>query len=164
MSSYDEGKKEVCFWIRKYFKPSAKILDVGACDGKWRKLLPEYEIMDAVEVFKPNADNIQNLYRNVYCTDICKLNYPFYDLIIFGDIIEHLTVSDAQMVLRTAKKKCTDMIVAIPYLYEQGELYGNPYEIHIQADLTPEIFDKRYEGFEPLYQTQEYCYYHRSEK
>ena len=54
MSSYDYGKPEVCAWIRRHFPPETTILDVGACDGKWRRLLPEYPNMDAVEAFEPN--------------------------------------------------------------------------------------------------------------
>ena len=41
MSSYDYGKPEICAWVRKHFPRSSTILDVGACDGKWRRLLPE---------------------------------------------------------------------------------------------------------------------------
>lgn len=51
MGSYDFGKDEVRQWVRNNFPSSAQVLDVGACDGKWRRLLPEYPNMDAVEVF-----------------------------------------------------------------------------------------------------------------
>lgn len=164
MASIDAGKAEVCAWIRENFSPDkTRILDVGAGDGKWRHLLPEYE-MDAVEIFPPNAERISHLYGKVYVTSITKLNYRPYDLIIFGDVIEHLAVDDAQMVLRTAWKKCTDMIVAVPFLYPQGELYGNPWERHIQDDLTPELFAERYPGFEVLVDTRwGYRYYHKGE-
>ena len=163
MASNDYGKSEVIAWIREHFSPSATILDVGACDGKWRDYLSEYT-MDAVEVWTPSAEAIKDKYRTVFNENIVGLKYKKYDLIIFGDIIEHLSIEDAQTVLEYAKKKCTDMIVAVPFLYPQGALYGNPYEIHIQDDLTAENFNERYKGFEPIWSNRSYCYYHKENK
>ena len=161
MSSYDYGKPEICAWIRQDFPREATILDVGACDGKWRRLLPEYPNMDAVEAFEPNLKNLQS-YRNVFHADICDLSYEWYDLVIFGDIVEHLSVEAAKNELEYARDRCRDMIVAVPFLYEQGAIYGNPYEVHIQDDLTPEIFGERYPGFEVLLRARDnYCYYHK---
>ena len=161
MPSYDKGKAEVCDWIRNKFHTDAEILDVGACDGNWRALLADYPNMDAVEVWPPNAEGIKPLYREVFICDVADLKYKQYDLIIFGDVIEHMEVEKAQKVLKTAKRKCKDMIVAVPFLYRQGAIYGNPYEEHKQADLTAELFDQRYPGFEVLVAADwNYCYYH----
>ena len=161
MSSYGYGKDKVCGWVLANFPGDAEILDVGACDGVWRRLLPQFPAMDAVEAFWPNAARLEG-YRNVFLTDIRKFEYEHYDLIIFGDVIEHLRVEDAQTVLAYAWHRCKDMIVAVPWLYEQGEIYGNPYERHIQDDLTPELFAERYPGFEVLCDPgHNYCYFHK---
>ena len=162
MSSYDYGKPEICAWIRQHFPRDASILDVGACDGKWRRLLPEYPNMDAVEAFEPNLQNLQG-YRDVIHADICDFSYEWYDLVILGDIVEHLSVEAAKNELEYARDRCRDMIVAVPFLYEQGALYGNPYEVHVQDDLTPENFEARYPGFEVLLRPRDnYCYYHKA--
>lgn len=159
MGSYNFGKEMVCAWVRENFSEPASILDVGACDGKWRLLLPEYENMDAVEAHLPNAERLQG-YRHVYPTDIRNFAFTWYDLVIFGDVIEHLPVADAQAVLEYARTRCSDMIVAVPFLYRQGEIDGNPYEIHVQDDLTPELFAERYPGFRVLCRpVEDYCYY-----
>lgn len=159
VSSYMNGKREIVAWVNNRF-PDATILDVGACDGIWRTILPNHT-MDAVEAFKPNADRLKG-YRAVYNCDIANFSYDWYDLIIFGDVIEHMGVEQAQRVLKYAESRCRDMIVAVPYCLKQGEIYGNPYEVHIQDDLTPKIFDDRYPGFEPLYMViGYYCYYHK---
>ena len=119
--------------------------------------------MDAVEAYWPNAMRLEG-YREIFSVDIRNLEYDHYDLIIFGDVIEHLSVKDAQCVLDYAGPRCRDMIVAVPFEYVQGEIYGNPYEVHIQDDLTPENFDERYPGFEVLLRAAEdYCYYHKGE-
>lgn len=165
MASYDYGKNVIKEWVERTFPKDAEILDVGACDGKYRRTLNDYPNMDAVEVFPPNAKAIQSMYREVFCENIVGLKLKKYDLIIFGDVIEHLTVEDAKKVLRYAKTRCKDMIVAVPFLYPQGPIYGNPYEEHLQPDLTHEIFMKRYPGFAVLYDTNKgYCYYHKRAK
>lgn len=161
MGSYNAGKAEVVEWVHEHF-PDGSILDVGACDGVWRHLLPGYT-MDAVEIFPPNAEALTG-YRKVICADVCDIELEDYDLIIFGDVIEHMTVEKAQDILQRAKEHCKDMIVAVPFLYMQGQLYGNPWERHIQDDLTAELFEERYPGFEPIYSTPGYCYYHRRAK
>lgn len=159
MSSYDYGKADVCDWIRKRFPVTATILDMGAGDGKWKQLLPEYEKMDAVEKYEPNARKLQELYRMVFCDDLVGLKYRRYSLVLFGDVIEHLSVENATEALQYAEKHASAVIVAVPYQYPQGAIYGNPYEVHIQDDLTPEIFDERYPGYRILWNNDKYCYY-----
>lgn len=164
MGSYDYGKANICAWIRREFPIDATILDVGACDGKWKALLPEYTNMDAVEVFEPNLKRL-GAYRNVFHADIRGFEYGNYDLIIFGDIVEHLTPEQAKAMLDYAKPRCKDMVIAVPFLYRQGAIYGNPYEVHIQDDLTEELFDKRYPGYEVMcIAAQDYQYYHKPSK
>lgn len=158
MSSYAYGKDEVCAWIRDHFPDESTVLDVGACDGLWRRLLPEYT-MDAVEAYAPNMVRLVG-YRAAIHADIRFFRFDWYDLIIFGDVIEHLTVEDAKALFEYTGPRCRDMIVAVPFLYPQGAIYGNPYEVHRQPDLTPAIFNERYPGFEPVVLFDNYCYYH----
>ena len=54
MASCDIGKPEAVAWVHQEFKKGETCLDVGACDGKWSKLLGDYLTMDAVEIYKPN--------------------------------------------------------------------------------------------------------------
>lgn len=165
MPSLDIGKDKVCEWIRENFEPAAEIFDVGACDGKWKSLLPEYKNMDAIDAWEPNCIQCQPLYRNIYHKDIAEFDYSKYDLIIFGDVIEHMDVPTAQKVLAYASERCKDMIVAVPFEYPQGAIYGNPWEIHKQPDLTPAIVAERYPDLEVLHDTgARYCFYHKKQK
>lgn len=162
MGSYDVGKEDVCRWIRENVPANETVLDVGACDGKWRKLLPEYT-MDAVEAWEPNAKNIAGMYRYIYNDDIYNLVgmgvLNGYGLIIFGDVIEHMMVYRAKHVLEWACKTAR-VVVGVPYEYRQGAIYGNPWEVHIQDDLTPEVFARRYPGMKVLLRAApDYCYY-----
>lgn len=164
MASIDWGKAEVVWWVKDNFPKGATCLDVGACDGKWSKLLGDYLTMDAVEVFQENISlwKLADKYRKVIWTDIANFEYEHYDLIIFGDVLEHMTVGKAQRVLDYAKPRCKDMIIGIPYLWSQDAIYGNPYEVHIQNDLTPELFKARYgEWDEIIPHANDYGYYHK---
>lgn len=181
MASYDYGKDQVMArllaWLSKRDRyDDVNILDVGACDGKWAGLIYQttnalrktddlpLTLIDAVEIFKPNAARILNLYDNVFVGGIQDYGYKFhqYDIIIFGDVIEHMEVNEAQYVLDYARGNCgADIIVGVPFQYKQGPLYGNPWEKHIQDDLTPELMDERYPGLELMFQAApDYAYYH----
>jgi len=162
MASYIDGKAEVLRWIRKTIPKDGTILDVGACDGVWSDLLFEYKNMDAVEIYQPNiiSFRLKEKYRNVFNENIVNLRYNDYDLIIFGDIVEHLEVADAQTVLEYANPRCKELIISVPWLYEQNVIYGNLYERHIQDDLTPEIFRERYGDYQVLIAPRaDYCYF-----
>ena len=166
MASYDYGKTDIVAYICNNFKYGSTCLDVGACDGKWSTLLSHQLVMDAVEIWEPNIIewNLKGKYRNVYNADVADLEYEWYDLILFGDVIEHMPVDRAQAVLEYAQPRCRDMIIGVPFNYPQEAIYGNPYEEHIQPDLTPEIFNERYPGYELLCQpVPGYAYYHKGE-
>ena len=166
MGSYNEGKLEVVEWVKQRFPKGSTCLDVGACDGKWFNLLGDHFKMDCVEIFKPNVyeHDLMNKYERVFVNDVANFRYAWYDLIIFGDVLEHMPVEKAQAVLKYAEPRCKDLIIGIPFLYTQGAIYGNPWEEHIQNDLTPEIFDERYPGYELIIRPMwEYAYYHKGE-
>jgi len=166
MASYDLGKKEMVAWINEHYKPHETCLDVGACDGKWFDLLGGYLEMDAIEIYTPNIieHKLDEKYNAVFNEDIGIFEYEWYDLIIFGDVLEHMTITNAQKVLKYAKDRCRDYLIGIPFLYPQDELYGNPWERHLQDFLTPEIFNKYYPGHEILYKADNYAYYHKGVK
>lgn len=128
------------------------IIDVGAGQGKYRILLADYPYMDAVEVFPPYVDDnhLRELYRHVHVSNVVNFldevsdEYLRFTIIIMGDILEHLTRSDAQAVLKRFRTHVDDIIVIVPYEYPQGEEDGNVHQAHLQDDLTPEIMAQVY--------------------
>lgn len=160
--SYGFYKEEIKNYLVSKFKGNAKVLDVGAgCGTYWNLLHRYYATIDAVEVYKPNIEKykLKDKYHKVYNIDITQFKYDKYDIIIFGDIIEHLEIKDAQNVLKYAYNNCKEMIVAVPYQLEQDEVDGNIYEIHKQDDLTDEIIKERYPYLKLLYKNDLYGYY-----
>ena len=70
-----------------------------------------------------------------------------------------MTVGDAQAVVKRCEESADYVLIAVPYCYKQGALYGNDAEIHIQDDLTPELFDERYPGYTRIFGDSLYGYY-----
>ena len=160
--SYEKYKQEVKDWVCSNFDETARILDVGAGRGTYWNLLNEkFKHIDCVEVFVPYIEQFElgKKYENVFISNIIDFKYDNYDLIIFGDIIEHLEVNDAKRVLDYAYERCKDFIVAVPYLYEQGKFEGNEYETHKQSDLTLELVIERYPYLQLLCGDDKYGYY-----
>ena len=159
-------KQEVKEYLISKFHPNIRILDVGAGEGTYYDLLSDYfKNIDAVEVFKPYIDkyNLKDKYNEVFNKNIKDFKYVYYDAIIFGDIIEHLSIEEAQEVLDYAKDRCKELIVAVPYQNKQGIEEGNVYEIHKQDDLTPKNMLERYPMLKELYRDNNYGYYVKEE-
>jgi len=165
-TSYAIFKPEIAYYLKHKFDKNAKILDVGAGEGTWLPYLQDYFTnIEAIEIFKPNIINfdLENRYKKVYNADINGFEYDFYDIIIFGDVIEHLDTKVAQNVLKYAYTRCKEMIVAVPYLNSQGIEEENIYEIHKQDDLTDEIMKERYPYLKNVFKNSYYGYYVKEE-
>ena len=61
-----------------------------------------------------------------------------------GDVLEHLTVEDAQKVLNQVLQHCKYVLVAVPFMLPQDGDDDNPFEEHKQADLNFDTMKNRY--------------------
>ena len=149
-ATFDWAGKKTAYLVRRELQlpPTASVLDVGAGWGKYRDLLPEFMNMDACEVWLPYVieEKLWERYRKVYTCNILDLilRCPPYDLVIMGDVFEHLTVPEARKVLEYFRGTAASLIIVVPFEYVQGEEEGNPYEVHKQADLNPTVMLERY--------------------
>jgi cyclopropane fatty-acyl-phospholipid synthase-like methyltransferase len=160
--SYGSFKEDVKHHLFLTLTENNSILDVGAGAGAYGQMLyHRFKNIDAIEIFPAYISeyNLRAIYRTVFLGNILTFDWRPYDYIIMGDVIEHLMVQQAQYLLAAMQKAGKKCLVAVPYLFEQGEEYGNMFEIHQQADLTPKIFINRYPGFKLLYGDEKYGYY-----
>lgn len=126
---------------------NAAILDIGCGYGKYHTLLsPYFKNIDAIEVCQSTIDNYQltRRYRNIMVGEAKNIEYGDYDVVIMGDVIEHMTVEDARKVIEYACTKARVVIVVVPWLWEQRATEENPFDEHIQPDLTPQLMAERY--------------------
>lgn len=133
----DLGGSVVRAYVSNNFHKDSTILDVGAGWGKYRKLLPDYP-MDACEIWEPyvKEEELKKLYDKVFVKDICDLKFKWYDIIIMGDVLEHIEEEHAVRLIKYMYSRCKQIVAVIPYMYPQGEVDHNPYEIHHQDKLT----------------------------
>lgn len=155
-----EHSKEIFDWaghhvrelITMKYPPETRIFDVGAGQGKYRVLLPEYEYVYAVEVFEPYVEQnrLHELYHNVHVQDVRDFveefghAYLLGAVIILGDVLEHMTRDDAQHVLARFYAHVDEVVVVVPYEYPQDEEDGNVHQRHLQDDLTVESMTRDY--------------------
>lgn len=160
--SYDTFDGLIRSFLTSHIPLSANILDVGPGEGKYSRLLPEYTL-DCIEIFEPYIDQFQlrSKYRHVHTGHIA--DFPFdqhtYDYVLMGDVLEHLSLHEAKKCLQGAKTMNARVFVAVPYRYEQGEAFGNIYEMHLQPDLTPDVMSKRYPELKLLHRDDTYGLY-----
>jgi len=148
--SPDEGKPAILKYVLENIRKDAKILDVGFGSGVYGKLLRAfyYQNIDGVDVYDKNIHEmgLDKIYDNIFIENILNFHFDHYDLIIMGDVLEHIELEAAQeLLLRFMDdNKCSTMIISIPYEYEQGELYGNSHEKHLQDKVTEEYMKRHY--------------------
>lgn len=144
------------YLIQKFNKESI-ILDVGPGRGLYYDLLiDKFPNIDCCEVFKPYIEqfNLMSKYRNVFNENILDFEFDWYDVIIMGDILEHIDIENAQKLIDRLYDKCKQLIVAVPWTFKQGIVYNNEHEIHKQEDLTPEIMQERYSKLQLIWKSK----------
>jgi len=131
------------------------ILDLGCGWGIWGLLLRIQkgydEKLDGLDVYKPFIDNLNKikLYDNLFNCDVMdylKSNlFSFYDLVLCGDLIEHLERKDGLKVIEKLKKS-KKVIITTPYITtkklkkNRNHWSKNDKMFHISG-YTPKDFD-----------------------
>ena len=126
------------------------VLDVGAGQGVYLDLIRESlgnsVIVAAVEVWQPYIDqfNLEQRYDYLYPVDVRDLTSFNFDLVILGDILEHMPEKDAVELWDRISKEAKYAIISIPIIhYHQEALNGNPYEVHVEEDWsTSRVLEK----------------------
>lgn len=155
-----ENDQDVVEFVQS--KNIKSVLDIGPGSGTYGALLRPYvERIDAVEIWEPYVHEfgLTRIYDSVVVDDF--RNWPDYaltgkkwDLIIFGDVLEHMTPEESQRVWRHAEHMADFGLISVPIIhYPQGAEFNNPYEVHLQEHMHPEdlrrdygpfVFDKEY--------------------
>ena len=122
------------------------VLDVGAGAGNWLDALRAAGYGNhvvAVEVWEPYVAEyrLEERYGTVMRMDAREVSADFFalfDVVIFGDVLEHMTKAEAQTMWERAQA-ARHAAIAIPIVhYCQGALNGNPHEEHVKPDWSHE--------------------------
>lgn len=152
-TSSSSGKKQIRQWIAKH-KDIARVLDVGCGEGTYPRLLREqYPLLADAEWWGVEAwtkyieeFNLHSLYYQIINEDARKINWtelPKIDLVIFGDVLEHMTKEESQELVNKALGISKYVVISIPIVHSpQGAYGGNPFEIHVKDNWThQEVLD-----------------------
>jgi len=140
--------------------PEFKILDVGAGFGKWGFLIRDsFDVMSfqnfkkedwklditAIEPFPKCITHLQeNIYNKIIKKDFfeCIDDLENFDLVIFGDVIEHFEKEKGYEVIEKLFKHTNNIIISTPNGFlPQGPWGENELEIH-KSGWTIEDFKK----------------------
>ena len=124
------------------------VLDVGAGCGtyaKWWQYLAPRPYLIGVEIWPPylTAYSLRDLYDYVMVRDVREMSltdWPRVDVVILGDVLEHMSRADALRVWNLACASARKAVyLSIPIVpMPQGAMQGNPHEEHVVPDWTHE--------------------------
>lgn len=139
--SAEENKSWVKYEIEEINPQS--VLDIGPGSGAYGKICKSLNIskVDCVEIWEPYVKefNLESIYDKVYIQDARDFNNFKYDLVIFGDVLEHMSEEDALSLYNKALDNAKYVLFSMPIIhYPQGHEHGNPYEEHVVDDWSHE--------------------------
>jgi hypothetical protein len=131
-----DGKAWISHEVAR-LKPTT-LLDVGPGQGTYSDLLRGVTpgaTWSCVEIFAPYVEifELRRKYDVVHVADIRSFSWPCqYDVVILGDVLEHLTLADARQVWGSARAHARHVVLSIPIVeYPQGVHYDNIHETHL---------------------------------
>lgn len=116
------------------------VLDIGPGVGTYAKLLagPEVARLTGVEIWEPyvRTYRLDDYYDEIIVGDAREVELPAADVVILGDVAEHMSADDALRLWQRAGDAARRAVyLSIPIVhYPQGELEGNPHEHHVVED------------------------------
>ena len=151
--SSTEGKD----WIRERIGAMAaqapvSVLDVGPGVGTYAKLLADVPTTTVVgiEIYEPYVTTyrLNEYYDEVLVGDARHVPFPRVDVVILGDVAEHMSEEDAvQLWAKASAAAARAVYLSIPVVhYPQGEIEGNHHETHVVDDWNHDRVLKAFEG------------------
>lgn len=147
-TSSDHGKNTIIQWLTENKSSISKILDVGCGEGTYPTLCKDKNNLFTsaqwygVEAWSPYIEeySLNKKYDHIYNEDVRTFDWEKvkgFDLVIFGDILEHMSKEDAQKTVNHALENVNYVIISIPVKHmPQDAVGGNPYEIHVKDNWT----------------------------
>jgi hypothetical protein len=145
MPTSDAEGKDWSLRLFKKHKPNT-VTDIGPGEGTYARLFrPEHHGVwwTAIEIHKPyvakyklkNTKTRTGMYDELHIEDVREsADHLFHrDLVIAGDVLEHMERDDAVALLqRIERAGAWHILVSLPIVdSQQGEVDGNPHEAHV---------------------------------
>ena len=118
------------------------VVDVGPGVGTYAKLLagPDVKHIVGIEVWEPyvRTYRLHEYYDELIIGDVRDVPIPAADVVILGDVAEHMTADEAREVWRrcaAAARRAVFLSIPIVH-YAQHPIEDNPYEVHVEEDWS----------------------------
>lgn len=128
-------------------------LDIGAGAGSWLEAVKPWFLQSkwiAVEAWKPYIERfcLPDRYNLVIPGDAREVAFPNVDVVILGDVLEHVTKEEAVAIWEKARGAAWHrVILSIPIIhYPQGHVHDNPWQEHVKDDWTHEEVMDTFKG------------------
>lgn len=148
--SSEKGKSTIKKWFDR-LEPET-VLDVGPGWGTYSKLLRKKgQFWHAIEIYEPyiRQFNLKKYYDKIFVGDIRSFTSGLrYDMVICGDVLEHIKNKEAEAVLKNLLANSKNIIVSLPLDAETrpgkgtgDKDWGNPHELH-RGQWSHQLFKK----------------------
>jgi SAM-dependent methyltransferase len=144
-----------------------RVLDVGPGAGTYAKLLagPEVAKLIGIEIFEPYVSTyrLHDYYDEIIIGDARTVDFPATDVVIIGDVAEHMSEADALALWDKAAAAATQAVyLSIPIVhYPQGEIEGNHHEVHVVDDWNHKTVLEHFAGINDFWTGSEVGVYER---
>lgn len=147
-TSSREGKR----WIgpRIVDELPGTVLDVGPGEGTYANIITFFgmrpqAVLIGMEVHQPYVEQyeLEKLYDKIILADARTAPFPPVDVVILGDVIEHMSADDAQAVWVKSRQAARKAVFAsIPLgVHPQGAVNGNEHERHLTSWTNDSVHD-----------------------
>lgn len=149
-----EGKQEIELFMRSHRFSS--LLDIGPGRGVYGLMARAagVKFVFAVEIFKAYAEvyYYKYIYDRVIFGDFSKIELPEADVIVIGDVLEHLAKPQAIAVMTRIKSQYKNIVLSVPIgLWPQGPSEGNVFETHLSTWAFDELAQNLCKDFSAKY-------------
>lgn len=113
-----------------------RVIDIGAGDGKWGKLLRgKVSSVTALEAWLDavTQNHLDQFYDHVIVMRAQDFStWENYDIAIFGDVLEHIPRGESVPIVNELRDLGLHLYLTVPITkcVQDGKVYGNPFETH----------------------------------
>lgn len=143
------------------------VLDIGPGVGTYAKLFAGLPIshITGLEVWEPYVETyrLHDYYDDIVIGDARSVELPAADVIVLGDVLEHMSRADAVTLWRRCGESARRAVyLSIPIVhYPQDEIESNPYEVHVEADWNDDDILTSFSGIGARWRGDEVGVYER---
>lgn len=143
------GKEQTAAWFRENANSIHRVLDIGPGSGTYARLIKQQHGLathahwTGVEIWKPYIERyaLAELYDTILNQDARALDWTTmgeFDVTIAGDVLEHMTKSEAVALVENILTHSKTLIVSIPicHMPQDDHAYDNPHEAHVKDDWS----------------------------